>query len=101
MAPELARLTRLLTLADETEREAERASESHKREKLTQLSVRYREMAAAIMAPGVHRIDRGLYLQIKGGNRSWVHRYQFGGKARWSGLGAADRVMLAQARARR
>jgi Arm DNA-binding domain len=58
-----------------------------------------------IKAPGMHRVDEGLYLQIKGG-RSWLHRYMFAGKARWSGLGSAadpkeGGLSLAKARAAR
>jgi exoribonuclease II len=36
------------------------------RKRLTALEV------AAITAPGTHRVDDNLYLQIKGG-RSWLH----------------------------
>jgi integrase len=58
-----------------------------------------------IKAPGTHRVDEGLYLQIKGG-RSWLHRYMFAGKQRWSGLGSAadpkeGGLSLAKARAAR
>jgi integrase len=65
--------------------------------KLTALEV------AKIVDAGMHRVDDGLYLQIKGG-RSWVHRYMFRGKQRLSGLGSADPkdgLTLAQARAAR
>jgi integrase len=54
----------------------------------------------AIAAPGVYRVDDNLYLQIKGG-RSWLHRYMFKGRPRDSGLGSADTMTLAQARAAR
>ena len=54
----------------------------------------------AITEPGLHWVDDGLFLQIKGG-RSWVHRFQLAGKPRMSGLGSADEVTLAQARAAR
>jgi integrase len=63
--------------------------------KLTALEV------AKIVNPGTHRIDDGLYLQIRGGTRSWLHRFQFDGRPRWSGLGSAADVTLAQARAKR
>jgi hypothetical protein len=61
------------------------------RRRLTALEV------AAIAAPGTHRVDDNLYLQIKGG-RSWLHRYMFERKPRVSGLGSADTMILAQAR---
>lgn len=64
------------------------------RKRLTALEV------AAITAPGTHWVDDNLYLQIKGG-RSWLHRYMFKGKPRDSGLGSADTMTLAQARAAR
>jgi integrase len=52
-----------------------------------------------ITAPGMHRCDRGLYLQVSGEeSRSWIYRYTFRGKARWLGLGSAGEVTLAQAR---
>jgi integrase len=54
---------------------------------------------AAIARPGVHRVSRGLYLQITdAGVRSWLHRYMIGGRARNMGLGPCDLVTLAQAR---
>ena len=49
----------------------------------------------------MHLVDAGLYLQIKNGARSWIHRYTFKGKARWSGLGSYPQLSLAGARDRR
>lgn len=60
--------------------------------KLTALEI------AKIVEPGVHRIEPGLFLQIVGNNRSWLHRYEFRKKARFSGLGSAVTMTLAQAR---
>jgi integrase len=55
-----------------------------------------------IAKPGLHCVDQpGLYLQVKGPQRSWVYRYQIGGKPRWAGLGSARDVGLADARKRR
>src|SRR5579871_737053 len=51
--------------------------------------------------PGMHLVDVGLYPQIKKGARSWIHRYTFKGKARWSGLGSYPQMSLAGARDRR
>jgi integrase len=48
---------------------------------------------------GRHRVSDNLYLQIgEDGRRSWVFRYQHGGKAHMMGLGAADLRSLAEAR---
>jgi hypothetical protein len=45
-----------------------------------------------ITAPGMHRADDGLYLQVKdAASRSWIHRYTFKGKGRWSGLPLSGR----------
>src|SRR5262249_36116981 len=63
-------------------------------------SPRLTGVEVARITDGVHRVDDGLYLQVKSG-RSWIHRYQFRGKARWSGLGSAREVTLAEARAAR
>jgi hypothetical protein len=51
--------------------------------------------------PGMHLVDAGLYLQMKNGARSWIHRYTFKRKARWSGLGSYPQMSLAGARDRR
>src|SRR5262249_57663162 len=64
------------------------------RKPLTALEVK------ALVAQGLHWVDDGLYLQIKRG-RSWAHRYMVDGKPRLSGLGSADTMTLAQARAAR
>jgi integrase len=51
-----------------------------------------------ITAVGMHLIDRGLYLQVRGPtSRSWIFRYRFRGKERALGLGAAHDVTLAKA----
>jgi integrase len=48
---------------------------------------------------GRHRVSDNLYLQVgKDGRRSWVFRYQHGGRAHMMGLGAADLRSLAEAR---
>jgi hypothetical protein len=55
-----------------------------------------------ISAPGMHRVDDGLYLQVVSATaRSWVHRYMFRGAGRRSGLGSYPEVTLAEARAKR
>lgn len=64
---------------------------ARKTSKMTALEV------SKLAAPGTHRVDDGLYLQIKGG-KSWLHRYTFAGKARWAGLGPYPEVSLAEAR---
>ena len=52
--------------------------------------------------PGMYFDGEGLYLQVTGPqSRSWIYRFTLRGKARWLGLGSADGVSLADARARR
>lgn len=54
---------------------------------------------AALTADGKHFISKGLYLQIRGGGRSWLFRYELHGRPHWLGLGSAGVVGLARARA--
>jgi integrase len=52
-----------------------------------------------IIEPGMHRIDQGLYLQVRSPtSRSWIFRYRFHGTDRQLGLGSAASVTFAQAR---
>jgi integrase len=54
---------------------------------------------AALKAPGTHRVDRNLYVQItESGTRSWLFRYTRDGVAHGMGLGPLDLVSLAEAR---
>jgi integrase len=54
---------------------------------------------AKLRRPGRHRCGNNLYLQIgENGARSWIVRYQFGGRARHMGIGATDLLTLAEAR---
>jgi hypothetical protein len=51
--------------------------------------------------PGHYAVGGGCYLQIAaGGTRSWVLRYTLNGRARYMGLGSANLVSLAEARAK-
>jgi len=59
--------------------------------KLTAAQVRHAK-------PGRHGDGRGLYLQVIGGSRTWVLRYEHQKRERWMGLGSAEFVTLAQAR---
>jgi hypothetical protein len=53
----------------------------------------------AITTPGMHLIERGLYLQVRGPTaRSWVLRYHFAGQQRDLELGSAFDVSLVKAR---
>jgi hypothetical protein len=53
----------------------------------------------AITTPGMHLIERGLYLQVRGPTaRSWVLRYRFAGQQRDLELGSAFDVSLVKAR---
>ena len=55
---------------------------------------------ATIAAPGFYAAGGapGLYLQVTGGARSWIYRYQVAGRRRDMGLGPAGAVSLAEAR---
>lgn len=49
--------------------------------------------------PGYYGDGAGLYLQVaKGGTKSWIFRFTFGGKQREMGLGATHTITLADAR---
>jgi integrase len=50
--------------------------------------------------PGRHGDGRGLYLQVIGGSKTWVLRYEHNKRERWMGLGSSEFVTLAQARER-
>jgi hypothetical protein len=52
---------------------------------------------AALVKTGRYCDGGGLYLKIDGGNRRWLYRYTFAGRAREIGLGGAA-VSLADAR---
>jgi integrase len=65
--------------------------------KLTALKV------ARINKPGRHADGGGLYLQCAAGadgtpRKSWIFRYEVGGRERWMGLGAYPDVSVAEAR---
>jgi integrase len=56
---------------------------------------------AKLSAPGRYGDGHGLYLQVKSGaNRSWLLRYERGGRERWMGLGPTHTIDLAEARER-
>jgi len=61
--------------------------------KLTTATVRHAK-------PGRHGDGRGLYLQVIGGSKTWVLRYEHQKRERWMGLGSVEFVTLAQARER-
>jgi integrase len=64
--------------------------------KFCQLTTR---KVAAAKKPGHYSDGAGLYLQVsKPGTRSWVFRFDLGGKRREMGLGSAELVSLKQAR---
>lgn len=56
----------------------------------------------ALTDDGLHRVDHGLYLQIRreGATRSWLLRYRFRGRPKWMGLGPARLLTLTEARRR-
>jgi integrase len=53
---------------------------------------------AALSKDGTHRVGRSLYLQIRGGNKSWLPRYRFRGKPKWMSLGPAWVLTLTEAK---
>src|SRR5262245_10289301 len=56
---------------------------------------------AQLTAPGRYAVGHGVYLQISQWNtRAWLFRYVRDGKARHMGLGSAEYVTLAEARAK-
>lgn len=56
---------------------------------------------ARLNTPGRHADGQGLYLQItSSGVKSWLLRYERGGRERWMGLGPLHTVSLQQARER-
>ncbi len=56
---------------------------------------------AKLEKPGHYAVGDGCYLQIgAGGTRSWVLRYTLNGRARYMGLGSANLISLAGARAK-
>jgi integrase len=56
---------------------------------------------AKLKRPGHYAVGDACYLQIAaGGTRSWVLRYTLNGRARYMGLGSANLVSLAEARAK-
>ena len=51
--------------------------------------------------PGLYRAERGLYLQVRpNGAKSWLVRYQLGGRRRMMGIGPVRLVPLTEARSR-
>jgi integrase len=48
--------------------------------------------------PGYHADGGGLFLQVKGGAKSWIFTYSLHGRGREMGLGSVSRVSLAEAR---
>src|SRR5271166_5536956 len=50
------------------------------------------------LKPGLHSDGGGLYLQVKGGARTWIFRFMLHGRAREMGLGPLHTVTLAEAR---
>ena len=49
---------------------------------------------------GLHADGRGLYLQVRPGNRSWIYRFTLNTRTRDMGLGALADVSLTEARAK-
>jgi integrase len=60
--------------------------------KLTAATVR------GLVKPGRYADGQGLFLDVRGGSRAWVYRYQIDKRERLMGLGNADEISLAEAR---
>ena len=61
--------------------------------KLTQMQV------ARLKEPGYHGDGAGLWLKVTAhGSKSWILRYTFQGREKWTGLGSYPVVTLADAR---
>ncbi|TPQ35720.1 tyrosine-type recombinase/integrase [Cupriavidus pinatubonensis] len=56
------------------------------------------ELQIPRLGEGLHRADTGLYLQVRGGSRSWLVRVMLDGKVSVPGLGAWPDVSLADAK---
>ncbi len=56
------------------------------------------QQVGAIQKDGTWRVDRGLYVQVRGENRSWLLRYRLHGKVRWMGLGSLRTFSLTEAK---
>jgi integrase len=59
-----------------------------------------KEIEHLVKQEGTHPVEPGLYLQVHRAAVSWLHRYRFKGKSRWSGLGSYPAVNLGAARAK-
>ena len=53
---------------------------------------------AAFATEGTHRVAPSLYLQIRGGNRSWLFRYRYRTKQLWMSFGPARLLTLTEAK---
>jgi len=53
-----------------------------------------------LSSDGTWRVSHGLYLQIRGGTRSWLLRYRWKGKQLWMGLGPTRLITLTEAKRR-
>src|ERR1700754_1490885 len=59
------------------------------------------KQVAKLIEPGRYGDGKGLYLQVTPtGARSWLLRYERGGRERWMGLGPIDDFTLDEARER-
>lgn len=59
-----------------------------------------RFVASRQLKDGLYADGHNLYLQVRGGGRSWVYRYQRDGRVRTMGLGSVRDISLADARAK-
>lgn len=57
-----------------------------------------RKVSVMTLPDGMYCDGNGLYLRVRGGSRSWIYRFQEGGKKHDMGLGSAKLVSLTSAR---
>jgi integrase len=53
---------------------------------------------AKLTGPGRYPVGAGLYINVRGGSRTWLFRYRFDGRRPEMGLGSCDVVTLDEAR---
>jgi integrase len=56
--------------------------------------------ARGLTRPGRYADGQGLFLDVRGGSRAWVYRFQLAKRERLMSLGSADQISLADARSR-
>ncbi len=53
---------------------------------------------AALTKEGLTRVAHGLYIQIRGGSRTWLLRYRFRGRHQLMSIGSVRLIKLTEAK---